>query len=197
MSSGSGQEGLIIQNKMLKQRKTVKFKFIYNIRFKKKHSEGMKPTWCIKSGKQLTGLYFLITFLNFCRNTVSDFRPQKRYCFCAAVNKIYYRTSEGLSMPQIISVFLVNNFVISGEPPFTTLYMSMVRICRSLIYFEKEQAFSKSSSKVNTFSLYITLRQRWCSLFVLLFNARLWQSMQRAIAKQKIDKNIHQKFSFW
>ena len=29
---------------MLKQRKTVKFKFIYNIRFKKKHIEGMKPT---------------------------------------------------------------------------------------------------------------------------------------------------------
>ena len=48
-------------------------------------------------------------FFNFYRNNFQYFRPQKRICFCAIVNWIYYRMFEGSLMAQIISAFFANS----------------------------------------------------------------------------------------
>ena len=132
---------------------------------------------------QVTGFHFLITFLKL-------FREINSLISVGISSQILCPKNETVSVPlwteftigrlnvfwclTLSSWILKIPFIISGEPPFTTFYISMARVCRFLICIEIESSFSRSSSKVNCLSLYINLRQSSCSLFILLFNARLW-----------------------
>ena len=70
--------------------------------------------------------------------------------------------------------------------------------CKCLNVLETEISFSKSSLEVEVLSFYIIRKHRSCSLFILLFKARLWhiQITGRTVIKLTIENCIHKHASF-
>ena len=65
-------------------------------------------------------------------------------------------------------VYLKTSSIISGDIPLTTLYISVPSACILLWCIETELSLYKSSSKFESLSFYIILKQSSCSLLILL-----------------------------
>ena len=61
-----------------------------------------------------------------------------------------------------------------GERLLLTLYIAVARIWRFLLRMEAELSFYNHALYDEFLSEYIILKQRLCSLFILLLLARLW-----------------------
>ena len=97
---------------------------------------------------------------------------------------VYYRTSEDILMSQIVSVFFAKSKSHLYDFRRTTFYY-FKHLCRFLMCIETESSFSRSSLKTDCLPLYINLRHRSCSLFILLFIGRLWDIHIRQQQQQK------------
>ena len=81
--------------------------------------------------------------------------------------------------------------MISGEAPFTTLYISMARVCRFLTCIETELSFSRSCSKVHCFSLNINInlvQTVYFVIFIILYCTAMTQPHKRTVVKLRIKK---------